>query len=270
MGEEGKGKREKYNSIPMNLMEAADANFAVHATWALRSLSGATVIDTPELVIADSGLTSDTFNVICRARLSVSRAPSQVAAALEHFRSTGRPFSWWSGPADQPSSLRTFLAEQGLKHLETELTMSADLRVAPPESPAGGLEIRRVRTAGDLRALAGIVSQGSEEVARFYLDTSTSLLSRESPQRFYLGYLEGEPVCAAELALAAGVAGIYGVVTLERFRRRGFGTAMTRHAMMEARDSGCPTAILQATAAGAGIYARLGFKAYGEVREFKP
>ena len=45
---------------------------------------------------------------------------------------------------------------------------------------------------------------------------------------------------------------------------------MTAHALEEARQLGCATAILQATAAGAGLYARLGFKAYGEVREFKP
>jgi hypothetical protein len=45
------------------LAEAADANFVVHATWALKRTSGMRVIDVPELVLADAGLSSDTFNI---------------------------------------------------------------------------------------------------------------------------------------------------------------------------------------------------------------
>ena len=256
----------------VNLADAADANFATHATWALRTLAGATVLDTPELVVADSGRPCDTFNLICRARLTDRRAESRVASAVRRFRQAGRPFSWWSGPADQPGNLAVLLAGAGLVHAETELTMSAELGEVGANAPsAGRLEIRRAGTASQLADFARVISEpGGGEIVRFYADAAGALLATDSPQRFYVGYLDGEPVASVELTLTGRTAGVYGVATRERFRQRGYGTTMTRHALLEARAAGCQTAILQATAAGAGIYAKLGFSPYGEVREFKP
>ncbi|MBI4500658.1 MAG: GNAT family N-acetyltransferase [Gemmatimonadetes bacterium] len=258
----------------MILADAADANFATHATWALRTLAGATVIDTPELVVADSGLLCDTFNIICRARLTDLNAQRRVASTIKRFRQSGRPFSWWSGPADRPGNLVALLSEAGLVHAETELTMSADLaRVTAGVVPPDGLEVRRAADAAQLTDFARVISEGASaasDIIQFYVDASSALLALNSPQRFYVGYLSGEPVASAELTVTGEVAGVYGVATRERFRKRGFGTAMTRHALIEAGTSGRRTAVLQATAAGAGIYTNLGFAAYGEVREFKP
>jgi hypothetical protein len=45
---------------------------------------------------------------------------------------------------------------------------------------------------------------------------------------------------------------------------------MTLAAMREAREAGYLTASLQASAAGQGIYARLGFVPCGLFRDFKP
>ncbi len=49
---------------------AATANFVVHATRAASRAAGANVASTPSLTMVDSGLDSDTFNIVCGARLT--------------------------------------------------------------------------------------------------------------------------------------------------------------------------------------------------------
>jgi ribosomal protein S18 acetylase RimI-like enzyme len=86
----------------------------------------------------------------------------------------------------------------------------------------------------------------------------------------FLGYAEGKPVAARECFLFAGVAGVYNVVTITTARRRGFGRALTIAALLEGREAGYRTAVLQASVQGQSVYARLGFVECGPFREYKP
>ena len=64
--------------------------------------------------------------------------------------------------------------------------------------------------------------------------------------------------------------GIYNVSTLERFRRRGFGSALTVAQLYDARDRGRRTASLQASAMAVGVYAAAGFGDLGQILEYVP
>ena len=121
------------------------------------------------------------------------------------------------------------------------------------------------------RVLAAGWSPPDPDVLRFYELTAPALLAEDSPIWLYVGYLAGEPVAAAELAEGGGVVGLYNVATLAAHRRRGFGSAVIRRCLLDARAPGYGTAVLQAQGAlGLGVYARLGFSAFGEVTEYKP
>jgi ribosomal protein S18 acetylase RimI-like enzyme len=91
----------------------------------------------------------------------------------------------------------------------------------------------------------------------------------ESPQWRYVGYLSGAPVATAELTIGGGVAGLYNITTLEAYRRRGIGTALTLRPLLEARDHGLRTGVLQAAPAGVGVYRQIGFRAFGDITEYK-
>lgn len=259
---------------PVELAHAADANFVTHAGWAASRVPGMVVRDEPDLVLVDSGLACDTFNFVLRARLDRETAARRIAVALGHFRQVERPFSWWVGPADLPADLGRRLEAQGLARAESELAMAAKLAGLPGEPPPAGLEIRRVRTPGELgdfaRVNAANWSPPDEDVVRFHERTAPVTLSAGAPQWFYVGYLEGAPVCAAELTVGGGVAGLYGISTLAAFRRRGFGRALTLQPLLDARAAGLRHAVLQASADGAPVYRRLGFEAFGEITEYKP
>jgi len=251
------------------LAEAADANFVVHASWAAARTAGMQVINEREFVLVDSGLLCDTFNLICRARLARDDDSARIRTAIDFFDRVERSFSWWVGPADQPPDLGAHLIEAGLLPAETELAMAADLAHLPTvDLTPAGLVIRRVRTEQALQAYARILDD--PQVLRFYTLTAPVLLSADTPQWFYVGYLDDQPVATAELTVAGGVVGLYSIVTLEAYRRRGIGTAMTVQPLLDAREQGFRTGVLQAAAAGVGVYARLGFKQFGHIAEYKP
>jgi len=64
--------------------------------------------------------------------------------------------------------------------------------------------------------------------------------------------------------------GIYNVGTLEPFRRRGLGTALTAVQLHDALARGCQTASLQSTAMAERVYAAAGFRDLGRILEYVP
>ena len=254
---------------------AANANLAVHASWAQRRTPGMRVIKTNDLVLVDSGLPCDTFNFVCRSRLAQDTARERIRATIDHFAAAGRPFSWWLNPGDQPLELGEFLLDAGLQRAETELAMAADLgKLRHSEHSPDGLQIRRVRTAAQLRDFANILAANwappNSEVLRFYELTASALLANDSALWQYVGYLGEAPVATAELTMGGGVVGLYNVCTQVDYRRRGFGTALTLIPLLDARAHGYLTAVLQASTDGASVYTRVGFQAFGQVTEYKP
>lgn len=228
----------------------------------------------PELVLADSGLPCDTFNLICRARLAGATVRQAALEAVSYFARVQRPFSWWVGPADHPEHLGAVLEDLGLQQEETELAMFMLLDVLPAAvRDVPGLEVRRVRTQAELDAFAQIAagnwSPPDHHVLTFYRRTSAALLDSEAPQWLYLGCLNGEPVATAEATLNAGTVALFNIATREAFRGRGIGSRITWQPLRDAYTAGCDLAVLQAAEAGVGLYRRLGFTDFGRITEYK-
>jgi ribosomal protein S18 acetylase RimI-like enzyme len=262
-------------SLPFDLPAAADENLAVHATAVTARLAGAHVCVESDLVLADSGLACDTFNFVCRARLARSAAARRVAEAVGHFRTAGRPFSWWLGPGYSPASLPQVLRDQDLVEAESEVAMALDLTALPSSPPdVEGLTISRVRTQDDLHAYAALTAANWDppdpHVVRYYTLAAAVLLHASAPQWLYLGRVQGEAVATADATFGGGVVGLYNVATHPAFRRRGIGLAMTCAPLIEARTAGWSMAVLHAAAAGVSVYERAGFRPFGTVTEFKP
>src|SRR5947208_1455234 len=97
------------------LAAAADENLVTHVSWVHARTLGMHVVDTRDLVLVDSGLPCDTFNVVCRARLAPDIARERVRAAVNYFAEVGRPFSWWLTPGAKPPELDTLLRDAGLQ-----------------------------------------------------------------------------------------------------------------------------------------------------------
>jgi GNAT superfamily N-acetyltransferase len=87
------------------------------------------------------------------------------------------------------------------------------------------------------------------------------------PAHVYVGAGEdGSPAGTVITYETGGECGIYLVATLPEAQGRGLAGALMRHALVEARERGCTTTSLQATARGKSVYDRLGYRDVGAVQ----
>lgn len=253
-----------------------------------------TLLERADVRAVYAGVASDTFNKAFGYRGGVPLAET-VAAVRSFFGGLGAPYTWWLGPlsgagdaAEQGEDIPAALAEHGFAVGEVETAMYLPLADAELEEPAPtpGLDIRVVRDAAGVADFASVLAANwnppDGEVLRFYRRAAPALCSPGCPATLLVAYLDGQLAAAAEayhtasVCPAAGytapldVAGVYNVCTLEAFRRRGLGTAVTRVALLHARQTGCRHAVLQASGDGYRVYARLGFRDVGRFVECVP
>lgn len=257
------------------LEQATDDNLIVHSGWLPSQREEMWVHNDGSLLIVDTLLDCDTFNVVSAARLKAEAVQEQVERVIRHFKGVQRSFAWWVGPADRPSHLKEVLREAGLEPKEgVDIAMTLDLKnLQETMCPPASFTIKRVRTPEQVQDFAHVVSQNwhppDQELIRFYDLVLDPLLSAEAPLWLYVAYIDGLPVATSQLTLGGGIIGVYNVCTLEAYRRRGIASALVATSLWDAKESGYRHAILQASQEGFGIYSRIGFYETGSYTEYK-
>jgi N-acetylglutamate synthase len=135
------------------------------------------------------------------------------------------------------------------------VTTPAELLVPDTE-----LDILRIRTADGLAQALAVAAAGfdipAELLAAFYLLEVAELEGLE----YYLARLDGVDVCTAIGYTLGDTVGIFNVATPPQFRRRGYGSIVTAHAVRAGFDAGAALAYLQSSSMGESVYRRLGFR----------
>lgn len=249
-------------------------NLYGHLAFLPAHLAGGRTRATSDALLADSGLACDTFNKIARLRLRAGRGLDERLKELENFFG-GRPFTWWLGPDTEPGDLGAELERRGLCREETSVGMNLDLSLLPPHAPATALPlaVRPVRHPAELTDYATLLAANWDPPDRFvlraYARARAALLDPRCPLRFAVGYASGEAVCGVELRLGPGLlAGVYGLVTPARHRRKGFASRLLWAVLADAHSSGFAHATLQASEDGLNLYRRMGFQPYGDWVEY--
>jgi ribosomal protein S18 acetylase RimI-like enzyme len=133
-------------------------------------------------------------------------------------------------------------------------------RVAPPVKRLPRMEVRRVRDGGARDAFCGIGSACFHVPVLWFQEVfdSESVWERFAA---YVGYADGEPVSTAATVIGCDAIGVYNVATLPDRQRLGYGEAVMRYALAEARrEHGMERSVLQSTPAGYKLYERMGYR----------
>lgn len=259
------------------LLRACDRNLAGHAAHLHPLVPGATVTEVGDFQIADSGLHHDTYNTVSRTRFAEGFTASVAVDIARRLDDSGRPFTWWvtSGGEedvagrDGPEALSAAGFSAGERE-DVMVVAPGDLSYPAVTSSA---RVERVASPEDLADYASVLAANwnppAAEVARFLdLAGRNGAWDDGTGSTFYVTRLDEVAVAAAEVYLADGIAGIYGVATLAAYRGRGIATHMLGTVLSDFSDARIDQWVLQATDAGKPLYRRFGFDAVGSCTEF--
>jgi GNAT superfamily N-acetyltransferase len=214
----------------------------------------------------------DTYprNSVALARFTAASASPRVGEILQPHLRQRVACNWVVGPVSEPSDLARHLKAHGFSCRIHCAGMACDLDALgqPPPLPEGFL-IELVDTPRPLLALTTERRQRRHE--------GRTTIARITPRKVwhFSATLDGLPVGETTLLSGATLAGLYDVEVLERFRRRGIGSALVHAALRYGKELGYRAVVLGATGMEASVYARAGFREvcklsfwkYGKMRQ---
>lgn len=222
---------------------------------------------TPQMIRHESDIIHPVYNSIIAYHGAVSEeALVDIRTIAEHYRIRRIPFTWlsWSHDANA-DDLTKALEENGLSKVDDITGMSLSLIDWSHEAPAiPGFVIKPIRTASEMfyfRDIVPPVFRLDGEAGDVLVQICEAAAFGENPKyRHYVGFLNGEPAAVATAVHEGDTIGIYNVATLDAYRRKGLGSALTVHALREGQAAGGRLAVLLASKLGANVYRAIGFK----------
>ncbi len=256
------------------LVDAIEANF--EAWWSyFRHAPQADVHDERELLWLTGGIPIKELSGVIRARFASERTleeiDQQITRMQAYFSAKRLGLQWFIGPSTRPTNLGQRLEQHGFRLQDTTPGMAAQLERLPPElAMPPRLEIVRVSNPLHLQEWVAVAAQGYGEPPQPRLAVHTALgFEEDAPLQRYMARRDGQPVAMSEVFLAAGVAGIYEVLTVPQARRQGIGAAITYTPLLAARARGYRVGVLQASSMGEPVYRRLGFEEYCQFKLYE-
>jgi len=223
--------------------------------------------------IASAGVTFQMFN----AAFLSAEVPTEtvmdrrVAQAAVHFAARGQRWAYWICDGWLESRTRRRLQQVFRKHnlyqaVELPGMLADELR--PPARELPEIDVRRVSGGPVKDAFCAIGSLCFNVPLAWFREVFEGD-SVWNDFAAYVGYLDGEPISTAAIVIGGEAAGVYNVATMPDRRRCGYGEAVMRYALEQARqEHGLSRTILQSTPQGLALYERMGYRAVTGVAVF--
>jgi ribosomal protein S18 acetylase RimI-like enzyme len=252
-----------FHPVEANLREC----FRILGSWRGRG----DVLELPGVTVASAGVTFQMFNAafLSSPAETVSDLEERIDLAGRHFSLRGLRWSFWLCEGWVAKGLRRkagSIFQRFELHLSSEMPgmLAESLHETQPferqlqlQPAVSGETLREFRQIG---ALCFHVPPG------WFGEVFDDEMSRRTDFSAWVAYENGIPVGTAAAVLAGGVTGLYNIAILPEYRRRGYGTAVTRLAAQAAFRQGSEDKlganklILQASAQGVRMYERMGFR----------
>lgn len=202
--------------------------------------------------------------------LSGSEASEEVDKLIQGIERGEVPGLWVPSPTSTPENILELLLSKGFKDLSDpenpEWGMALKLPEHAPDWPAApDIEVKAVRSKEEFQLWADIVNTALHGWKMIDAELYYPLV-QPNKMVFYIGWFQGKPAATAATILKDDEASLEFVATLEEFRRRGIGTEVCRFAIAELAKNGAGMVSLRAEPHAFGMYTKLGFRPYYEVK----
>jgi len=124
-------------------------------------------------------------------------------------------------------------------------------------------KIKTVSNTSDLNSWTSILNVALMTSNKIHENIFENLYLQDNFE-LYLVLENDIPVATGLAYFSNNVCGIYMIATLEEARKKGFGTAVTKHCINAAHQKGITNIVLQASQKGVSIYEKMGFNKYCE------
>jgi ribosomal protein S18 acetylase RimI-like enzyme len=247
----------EFECVAANLRQSFRVVAAHRAAGGLLEMDGVS--------IASAGVAFQMFNAafLSAPVASEGQMDLRAAQAAVYFAARGQRWSYWicHGWLDGRTQrrLQSLLRKRNL-YQAVELPGMLAEDVLPPVRELPRMELRRVCDGPVKDAFCAIGSTCFNVPLAWFCEVF------DSPTVWndfaaYVGYVDGEPVSTAATVMGGGVVGVYNVATMPGRRRGGYGEAVMRHALEQARcEHGPSRTILQSTPQGFELYRRMGYR----------
>lgn len=250
------------------VLKAAVANFNCQNTHFPQFIEQVELIRVPGYTLINSNLPDDTFNLIIDAHLPDNQVDSKIEELTRYFTDKNIDFSWWLGPTDQPINLDAHLEQARYQNMETNPVMYFDLDSWQGEiQPHPELEIVQATDENQLIDYASVLMNDEKSFKQYY-SWIASVLDKEDPFEYYVGYVNGVPVVRGMSCYFAQVVGLYWLSTAVDQRNKGYGRAMQEYRLKRAKDKNYHLAVLQASKQGYPLYAKMGYQVIAEFKDY--
>lgn len=228
------------------------------------------LIELPGVSIASLGVTFQMFNAAFPSEPIETRKTleDRLRAAKSHFDSWSLRWAFWICEDWLAKGVRRKLSRAcagcGLR-LSSDMPGMATECILPPARNLPAIDVRRVRSAETLDDFRALGSTCFHVPISWFSEVFDAGMAAHDAFVCWVGYHDGLPIATAATVSAHGVIGVYNVATAPDYRRRGYGEAITRHAIDAAlRETGLPKGstpvVLQSTSEGLRLYRRMGFQ----------
>jgi ribosomal protein S18 acetylase RimI-like enzyme len=248
-----------------DLAAVADASYFDWARMWPKAIAGGEARDIGDVLVSRTGAPQQWWNIafVTKPLADPERSLREASACFDEHR---QPFIVRIRQGVDAASERAAEA-LGMRYTDS----IPGLVVSPiPDGATAGLDLE-IRTVADAQALEDCVRVNAEafgmplEDVRYLLPMT---MIKHPRWHSYVGYVDGQPATTSALLITDGIAGVYFVATPEAFRKRGFGEAITSHAVREGAAAGCRVATLQASQMGRPVYERMGFRLVAQYKTF--
>lgn len=224
------------------------------------------ILEFDGLLVTNCGLPAPFFNVVFVQR-PLDSPQESIKRALDYFEERALP-SLICFPPDLDPAAEALVAGHGFELAEPHPGMSLKPIPLLPECPPE-LEIRLVVGDSELEDFQNTAELGFGMPFTLPQHLASPRFRDHPAVSMFVGYVDGRPASTSCLITTGSVAGVYWVSTLEGFRGRGIGAAISAHAIRVGQSLGCDMATLQASRMGRPVYERMGFEITDDYRNYQ-